>query len=314
MSQIQQQGEIPKGVSPNLLNKTTVEALSGLSAGFITTIITHPLDLLKLRMQLDTTNWRSPWNRIRVLSGELLANSVDAETKKLKVGSFTKELYRGITPNLIGSTSAWGLYFMFYYEYKKLIATMGSKKELDSGEYLASGFAAGISTSLITNPIWVLKTRIISTSRKAPGAYLSTLDGARRILKEEGILGFWKGLPPALISVSQGALQFSIYDTMKTSILKQQEDNLTTFQYIYTSAISKMVSTVALYPFQVMRSRLQGYTAIDQPKTMIQVAKKLVKKEGFTGFYKGVVPNLIRVVPATCITFVVYENARTALS
>ncbi len=34
----------------------------------------------------------------------------------------------------------------------------------------------------------------------------------------------------------------------------------------------------------------------------------LIRNEGLLGFYKGVVPNLIRVTPACCITFVVYEN------
>ena len=34
----------------------------------------------------------------------------------------------------------------------------------------------------------------------------------------------------------------------------------------------------------------------------------LDRNEGATGFYKGIVPNLIRVTPACCITFVVYEN------
>lgn len=35
--------------------------------------------------------------------------------------------------------------------------------------------------------------------------------------------------------------------------------------------------------------------------------------EGANGFYKGLVPNLIRVVPATAITFVVYEKVSRAL-
>ena len=35
--------------------------------------------------------------------------------------------------------------------------------------------------------------------------------------------------------------------------------------------------------------------------------------EGFKGFYKGIVPNLLRVIPATAITFVVYENVSRAL-
>ena len=35
---------------------------------------------------------------------------------------------------------------------------------------------------------------------------------------------------------------------------------------------------------------------------------KILRLEGIKGFYKGLSPNLLRVVPATMITFVVYEN------
>lgn len=34
----------------------------------------------------------------------------------------------------------------------------------------------------------------------------------------------------------------------------------------------------------------------------------LLRNEGASGFYKGIIPNIIRVTPACCITFVVYEK------
>lgn len=37
------------------------------------------------------------------------------------------------------------------------------------------------------------------------------------------------------------------------------------------------------------------------------------RREGVRGFYKGLLPNLIRVTPATALTFVVYENVSHAL-
>jgi len=35
---------------------------------------------------------------------------------------------------------------------------------------------------------------------------------------------------------------------------------------------------------------------------------KIFKFEGLAGFYKGIIPNILRVLPATCITFVAYES------
>ena len=46
---------------------------------------------------------------------------------------------------------------------------------------------------------------------------------------------------------------------------------------------------------------------------IIDVAQKTVKNEGVKGLFKGITPNLLKVVPAVSITYVVYENAKKAL-
>ena len=71
------------------------DLIAGLSAGFCTTIVTHPLDVIKIRLQLSEHS--SLVSTIRSLHGSY---------------------YRGIMPNLIGNISAWGLYFSLYGEFK----------------------------------------------------------------------------------------------------------------------------------------------------------------------------------------------------
>lgn len=46
---------------------------------------------------------------------------------------------------------------------------------------------------------------------------------------------------------------------------------------------------------------------------VIAVVRGIWLNEGLVGFYKGMFPNLLRVVPSTCVTFLVYENTRWAL-
>lgn len=52
----------------------------------------------------------------------------------------------------------------------------------------------------------------------------------------------------------------------------------------------------------------QDQATKDTYKGVIDCAKKVVQAEGFLGFYKGLAPSVIRVLPGTCITFLVYEN------
>lgn len=286
----------------------SVEIAAGLSAGFVTTIATHPLDLIKLRLQLDRAHHAGTFGNISRIMRELIReNTFNGRLEKLRL---VESYYRGITPSIIGSTSAWGLYFMFYNEFKKVTSPFFQHHHQfsTSSSYMSSAFLAGWSTAVVTNPIWVIKTRILSTSKAAPGAYQSLADGMKRVWIQEGLLGFWKGLTPALLSVSQGALQFTLYDTSKDIILKERGTELSTVQYIYASAFSKMVSTLTFYPLQVFRSRLQGYDSIGRVLKMKEISHQLFSKDGIPGFYKGLVPNLMRVVPATCVTFVAYEN------
>ena len=60
------------------------------------------------------------------------------------------------------------------------------------------------------------------------------------------------------------------------------------------------------YPYQVLRTRLQDQHR--QYRGLGDVIVSLWRYEGVRGFYKGLVPSLTRVVPATMITFVTYEN------
>ena len=250
------------------------DLIAGLSAGFCTTIVTHPLDVIKIRLQLSEHS--SLVSTIRSLHGSY---------------------YRGIMPNLIGNISAWGLYFSLYGEFKKIIDIHNP-----SINYFSASVMAGLSTSIITNPIWVLKTRILGSNE-----YKSMLDGIKQMLNKEGILSFWKGTIPSLFQVFQASLQITIYDNIKQHF--NIHDDLTT---LYASATSKIISTLIMYPTQVVRARLQNS---HKKSTISTVVRELLYSDRrLTSFYRGLSANIIRVVPATCITFVVYEKVKRALS
>ncbi|ANZ74551.1 BA75_00457T0 [Komagataella pastoris] len=283
----------------------SVEIISGLNAGLCSTLVNHPLDLIKLRLQLNSHQTS--------LSGgisSVVKDIVHLSTRNGRLDSkaLIKEFYRGITPNLVGNMASWALYFMCYNEYKTFF------ENPTSSTYLMSGFLAGWSTSILTNPIWVLKTRMVATHHSTPEGYNSLWEGASQILKKEGISGFWKGLTPALLNVSQGALQFTLYDTLKDSLYPENQKVLPTYQYIYVSGISKIIATVAFYPLQVLRSRMQGFELLKNRQSMSHLVIEIITNEGVPGLYKGIIPNLMRVLPATCITLAVYENTKNLLN
>ncbi|CAG8185521.1 unnamed protein product [Penicillium salamii] len=255
--------------------------------------------------------------------------------------------YRGLTPNVIGNSTSWGLYFLCYSSLKGTVREYRDRRGevlLSSDYFLTSGGAGmhhnssgrspptnqnkwypGALTSVLTNPIWVIKTRMLSTGSQAPGAYSSFASGARQIYRVEGIPGFYRGLVPALFGVSHGALQFMAYEQLKlfrsrakeAEMLEQGDTvarGLGNVDFFAISSLSKVFAGSVTYPYQVIRSRLQTYEARVIYRGAFDVFSQIWAREGLAGFYKGLGPNLFRVLPSTWVTFLVYENTKGYLS
>ncbi|AAS53046.1 AER366Wp [Eremothecium gossypii ATCC 10895] len=283
------------------------EVISGLTAGTITTIASHPLDLLKLRLQL------SAGNRANTTYTGLIRDIFERQ-------QWGRELYRGLGVNLLGNSVAWALYFGCYRCAKDIAlrhlgnesATGIMDRRLPAHAYMLAAGSSGIATAVLTNPIWVIKTRIMATSRAGP--YKSTFDGVYKLYQTEGVLAFWRGVVPSLLGVSQGAIYFALYDTLKFHYLHSSTDKaerrLSVSEIIGITCISKMISVTSVYPFQLLKSKLQDFGA---PSGITQLVQTVYSREGIRGFYRGLSANLLRAVPATCITFFVYENIKYRL-
>ncbi|KAL7273213.1 mitochondrial FAD carrier protein flx1 [Rhizina undulata] len=317
-----------------------VESIAGTCAGFLSTLVVHPLDLIKTRLQVDRST-----NSKRALGASFRV----ARDVALKEGAgWRRGLYRGLSTNMIGNVSSWGLYFMLYGEFKERVSAATNKPLLSGPEYFLCSGTAGALTAVLSNPFWVIKTRMLSTGPATPGAYTSFSNGLQRILREEGPRGLFRGLVPALFGVTHGALQFMFYEKMRIwrgrqvtqqeedtivmmgtegSVLQnlqngKEEDNevdrkvavktskLSNLDTLALSAASKILAGCITYPYRVVQTRMQIYDADAVYSSVRDALAKIWRNEGIGGFYKGLTPNLARVLPSTCITFLVYENTR----
>lgn len=149
----------------------------------------------------------------------------------------------------------------------------------------------------------------------------------RQIYHTEGISGFYRGLVPAIFGVSHGALQFMAYEQLKNLRLHSTHDKFHKFgtaekitspvlgnvDLLGLSSLSKLFAGSITYPYQVVRSRLQTYEARLLYRGALDAIRQIWSREGIVGFYKGLGPNLFRVLPSTWVTFLVYENTRASL-
>ena len=101
-----------------------------------------------------------------------------------------------------------------------------SKVKLSTSSYLMASSSAGIVTLGLTNPIWVVKTRLClqfgrdtkNVSNQDPTkVYKGMIDALKKITINEGLPGLYKGFVPGIWGVSHGAIQFMIYEELKSS-------------------------------------------------------------------------------------------------
>ncbi|KAI0069252.1 mitochondrial carrier [Artomyces pyxidatus] len=273
----------------------------------------NPLDLLKVKFQVATEPPKGG-----------IGKSIWFALKDIQARDGWRGLYRGLGPNIAGNASSWGLYFLFYNQLKRRASGDALDTPLSAGQYLLCSAEASAVTAVMTNPIWVVKVRMFTSQAGSPMAYRGLWDGFRSIYATEGIRGLYRGTALALFGVSNGALQFMAYEKMKAWGFEQKrkrfkklgkeyttdDDKLSNTSYTVMSGAAKLAALTATYPYQVIRSRMQNNSILAQThhRTITTTVRHTWANEGVSGFYRGLGTNLVRVLPGTCVTFVVYEN------
>lgn len=359
-------------------------AFAGIIAGAVATVCMNPLDLVKVQFQVDTntrrpspsssssssSNSTSRWQSFarKATGGDVLRDMSEALRIIIRRDGYSG-LYRGLSPNVVGNSASWGFYFLWYTMIKEYMAAPstdgGKNKVLSPGQHLLAASESGAITALMTNPIWVVKTRMFTTTRSgesiipistggggsasikgvaaaasasAPAPkkvtlYKGLMQGLGHIYKYEGWRGLYKGAGLALVGVSNGAIQFVCYEELKRWRMgvakkrrlqewrggQEKEENrggdiqLDNIEYIIMSGVAKLAAISLTYPYQVVRSRIQNHSTVHIYPTIPTCIRLTWQKEGIRGFYKGMAANAIRILPGTCVTFVVYENCSWAL-
>jgi solute carrier family 25 folate transporter 32 len=191
-----------------------------------------------------------------------------------------------------------------------------------------SSTTAGTCSIVAVNPILVIRTRLMSqtsisnrTHARSAWQYKSGLDAARQIYRKEGISTFYSGLAPALLGISHLAIQFPLYEQLKRSFTGTGlgENNgisrYNTLGVLAAASLSKIVASSATYPHEVIRTRLQTQQSLRStiPASpwhggIMKTTNTIWLKEGWRGFYAGMGTGMIRAVPASVTTMLVYEN------
>lgn len=169
----------------------------------VATSCTHPLDVLKVRLQMQLAGQRGHLNGM----GQTFARIVKIEGPGA--------LYLGLAPALARSVLYGGLRFGLYEPCKRLCDFMFDSTNIIVK--IASGAFSGALATALTNPTEVLKVRLQMNSNSGRGA----IKEIHQMVSNDGMRSLWKGVGPAMARASAlTASQLATYDESKQALLK----------------------------------------------------------------------------------------------
>ncbi|KAI8055225.1 mitochondrial carrier domain-containing protein [Syncephalis plumigaleata] len=284
-------------------------------------VLTCPLEVVKTRMQSSLYRHTSNINRLPLLLRPFRPFLDIGHT----LGSFYRRegfsaLFKGLGPNLVGVIPSRAIQFAVYGNGKQLLTNLNGGKE-SSLIHLTAAASAGICTATITNPIWLVKTRMqlqASNTNIAARQYKNSFDCVVQVVRNEGVRGLYRGLSASYLGVTEGALQWVIYERCKQFVRERHAHEVgvnaatTTGQnehwleMLGAAAIAKLCAALVTYPHEVARTRLRE---VSQRKYngLFSTFATIWREEGFTALYGGLPAHLLRVVPNAVIMFFCYE-------
>jgi len=202
--------------------------------------------------------------------------------------ALNQRLYRGLGSALGGAGLSWALYFAWNDWFKRsMVASKvrkGLKGKLSALEEMLCAAVAGILTTLVVNPIWVINTRLklaAEKRQKLTGAPQAGVEAAAQpaaregkevkavkekntvaaivaLVRREGLLGWLSGIIPALILLINPAIQLAVYGWLRKWVQRKRGAAPRATDAFVMGAVSKFFAVILTFPAQTIKLRMQA--------------------------------------------------------
>ncbi|XP_013172030.1 PREDICTED: mitochondrial thiamine pyrophosphate carrier-like [Papilio xuthus] len=307
--------EIDKHASP------LQSAFAGGAAGAVTRAIAQPLDVLKIRFQLQTEP---------IKLGSKYSSMIQGLSSIVKEEGFFA-LWSGHIPAQLLSISYGVLQFSTFEKLTELCKTSDPNFYVEHKHWLnfTNGATAATVATIVSFPFDTIRTRLIA-EQKTQKVYKGFLSAFSIIIKTEGSKALFKGLVPTLAQIAPHAgIQFAVYKLLTDNIFNRIKffQRSTTFGVIESSllanflagGIAGIVSKTAIYPFDMVKKRLQiqgfqqhrkGFGKQMYCNGLLDCIKLTINDEGFLALYKGYGPSVLKAILVSALHFAVYDEIK----
>ncbi|KAL2175982.1 mitochondrial carrier domain-containing protein [Thermothelomyces heterothallicus CBS 202.75] len=271
--------------------------VGGLLACGLTHAAVTPLDLVKVRRQVDSSLYKGnfqAWGHIFRTEG-------------------IRGIFTGWGPTFLGY-SAQGAFKYGWYEYfKKTYSDLAGPEaayKYKTALYLSASASAEFLADIALCPFEAIKVRMQAT---IPSQYKGTLDGFSKISATEGFSGLYKGLYPLWgRQIPYTMMKFASFET----IVEMIYDRLPGKKQDYGKAAQTGVSFVGGYlagilcaivshPADVMVSKLNAYRKPGEG--FGAVTTRIYKDIGFMGLWNGLAVRIVMIGTLTGLQWMIYD-------
>ncbi|KAK3035530.1 hypothetical protein RJ639_034735 [Escallonia herrerae] len=181
-------------------------AVGGAAAGVVSTLVCHPLEVLKDRLTISPETYPT------------LGLAISKIYKSGGIGAF----YAGLSPTLIGMLPYSTCYYFMYETIKKSYCVAKKKNSLSRPEMLLVGALSGLTASTISFPLEVARKRLMvgALQGKCPPHMAAALS---EVIREEGLVGLYRGWGASCLKVMPSSgITWMFYEAWKDILLAER--------------------------------------------------------------------------------------------
>nr|XP_035944596.1 mitochondrial thiamine pyrophosphate carrier isoform X1 [Halichoerus grypus] len=302
-------------------------AVAGSVSGLVTRVMISPLDVIKIRFQLQIerlsrSDPAAKYHGILQAGRQILQEEGPTAFWKGHVPAQLLSIGYGAVQilfiRLTDSTSRGSSRFLSFELLTELVHKATTYDARDFSVHFVCGGLSASAATLAVHPVDVLRTRFAAQGE--PKVYKTLRDAVVTMYRTEGPLVFYKGLNPTLIAIFPYAgFQFSFYSALKHMhkwVLPAEGRKNENLRNLLCGSGAGVLSKTLTYPLDLFKKRLQvggferarvTFGQVRSYRGLLDCAQQVLQDEGPTGLFKGLSPSLLKAALSTGFVFFWYE-------
>lgn len=293
-------------------------------AGLISRFVIAPLDVVKIRLQLQSHSLSDPLSYEHIRGRGPIYKGTISTFRTILANEGLTGLWKGNVPAELMYVSYSAIQFTTYRSTTQLLrrAAGGEHSIPGAAESFLAGASAGAAATAATYPLDLLRTRFAAQGND-DRVYTSLRRAVAQIYRDEGPRGFFRGLAPGLGQIVPFmGMFFAAYEALRPPLAALDlpfggGDAL-------AGTLASVMSKTGVFPLDTVRKRIQvqgptraryvhknipDYIGLGTLGTM----RSILRTEGIRSLYRGLTVSLLKAAPASAVTVWTYERVLNTL-